>query len=108
MTAKDELLKALKEENKQLKDENKHLKGNSPADAKSPKEEAKIETPCDCEDAATTELPQKNTDDKSAAGQNTKTEKRTSNDSGALAGPNTKPTVRPVVDPQEAKKEKED
>jgi hypothetical protein len=74
-------------EKQKVKDEGKKLKPES------------TENPCECDDlpaeagegkkaddAATEEL-----DEKSGK----KNGKRTSNDSGALAGPNTKPTIRP-------------
>lgn len=68
------------------------------------KETAKIDTPCDCENTPSTELSQKDPKDKDAAGEKSKSEKRTSNDSGALAGPNTKPTV-PVAKPDDDEKD---
>ena len=67
---------------------------------------AKIDTACDCEESPSTELPQKDPKNKDATGDAGKTEKRTSNDSGALAGPNTKPTV-PVAKPEDEKDDKD-
>lgn len=95
MTAKENELKKLKEENEKSKQDTAQDAG-------------KVETPCDCEDSPSMELPQRNAKDQKV-GDKRLTEKRTSNDSGALAGPNTKPTVRPAADSQEdRKKEKEE
>jgi len=52
----------------------------------------KFNSPCDCEDSPSTELPQMKPEEK----KNGKEKRRTSNDSGSLAGPNTKPTEPPA------------
>ncbi len=84
-------MKCSDEENRKLKEEAKKLKPEN------------TEKSCECEDAPAEAGEGKKADDAATEELDKKSGKRTSNDSGALAGPNTKPTIRNTNSEEEEK-----
>jgi hypothetical protein len=105
--SRDEMTKDAKEK-RDLKDEEKKLKPQSECskDADATKgikhSEGTKGSACECDDTPAEAGEGKRADDAATEELDEKAGKKTSNDSGALAGPKTKPTIR-HIDPEEEK-----
>ncbi len=92
----------LKDEEKKLKPESKGAK-NTDATKGNKDADGTKGTACECDDTPAGAGEGKRADDAASEELDEKAGKKTSNDSGALAGPKTKPTIR-HIDPVEAEK----